>query len=185
MDLIAKERDRLLQRAARSYGLSFTIVSLLCLAIPGALDQLGFFACAPLYVLVGFCQYRIGVSRNPIWMALPVLASVVILFVVTVVSPGGPGSAGVSAMTLLAGASVASIGISLTNGWVSRAGLLVAFVVVTTATGIFLAPYAVLGRTLSLVILGWALTTFIGFWISAGVPQASRRIASIDRKSVV
>ena len=32
-----------------------------------------------------------------------------------------------------------------------------------------------------LLVLGWTLATIIGFWISAGVPQAARRIASIGR----
>lgn len=36
MDLLAKERDRVLQRAARAYGLGFTVASVLCFVLPGA-----------------------------------------------------------------------------------------------------------------------------------------------------
>jgi hypothetical protein len=39
MDLLAKERDRVLQRAARAYGLGFTIASALCFVLPGAVDE--------------------------------------------------------------------------------------------------------------------------------------------------
>lgn len=63
MDLIAKERDRLLQRTARIYGLSFTVVSFLCLSIPGAVETLSYFACIPLYIAIGICQWRVASSR--------------------------------------------------------------------------------------------------------------------------
>ena len=52
MDLIAKERDRLLQRTARIYGLSFTIVSLICLSIPGSVNAVAYFIALPLYAIV-------------------------------------------------------------------------------------------------------------------------------------
>ena len=68
MDLIVKERDRLLQRTARVYGLGFTIVSLVCLSLPGALDFIPYLLCVPLYVGIAFCQVQLGTSRSIAWV---------------------------------------------------------------------------------------------------------------------
>jgi len=181
MDLIAKERDRLLQRTARIYGLSFTVVSLVCLAIPGAVDRLTFFLCIPLYILVGISQYRVGVSRSLLWVALQIVGGLAIVVLVTAVSAQGPGEAGVSAMAQLGAASLASVAIMLTNDPIRRVVLAVCFVAVGLSTSLLLGPFQAPLRTIALVVLGWTLATIVGYWISAGVPQAARRIASIGR----
>jgi signal transduction histidine kinase len=181
MDLIAKERDRLLQRTARIYGLSFTVVSLVCLAIPGAVDRLSFFLCIPLYILIGIAQYRVGVSRSLLWVALQVVGGLAVVVLVTAVSAQGPGPAGVSALAQLAAASIASVAIMLTNDPIRRLILAVCFVAVAATTSLLLAPFQSSLRTIALIVLGWTLATIVGYWISAGVPQAARRIASIGR----
>jgi signal transduction histidine kinase len=181
MDLIAKERDRLLQRTARVYGLSFTIVSLVCLSIPGAVTSASYLACLPLYVLIAFCQYRLGESRSLLWILPTFVAGIAIMTIVTLVSPGGPGVAAVSAVGQLGAASLASTAVVLTTEPVRRLILALAFLAVGGATTLLLEPYQSPFRTIALVVLGWTLATVIGFWISAGVPQAARRIASIGR----
>ncbi|MBX3098221.1 MAG: histidine kinase [Salinibacterium sp.] len=182
MDLIAKERDRLLQRTARVYGLSFTVVSLLCLAIPGAVDMASFFVCLPLYLIIALCQYRIGSSRSMLWAVPILIAGLGIVGVVALLAPEGTSEAGVSAVAQLTAASMASIAIVLTTDLRRRLFLALAFVLTLGLTTFLLLPLeAALGRTVSLIVLGWVLTTIIGFWISAGVPQAARRIASIGR----
>lgn len=180
MDLIAKERDRLLQRTARVYGLSFTIVSLVCLTIPGAVDNLAYFLCLPLYLAIGFCQYRLGVSRSLTWVLPPVALGIAIISIATLLGDG-PSAAGVSAVGQLAAASIASMAIVLTNSAVRRTILVGAFVSVGGVAVVLLSPHQTVLRTTALVVLGWVLATVIGFWISAGVPQAARRIASIGR----
>ena len=181
MDLIAKERDRLLQRTARVYGLSFTIVSLVCLAIPGAVDMANFFVCLPLYLIIAFCQYRIGSSRSMLW-AIPILvAGLAVIGVVALLAPEGTGQAGVSAVAQLSAASMASTAIVLTTELLRRIFLGVAFALTLGLTTFLMMPFQPVGRTVALVVLGWVLATIIGFWISAGVPQAARRIASIGR----
>lgn len=181
MDLIAKERDRLLQRTARVYGLSFTLVSLICLAIPGAVDMASFFVCLPLYLVIAFCQYRIGSSRSMVWAIPIIVAGLGIIGVVTLLAPEATGEAGVSAVAQLAAASLASTAIVLTTGLLRRIFLAASFVATLAATTILLLPFQQFGRTIALIVLGWVLATIIGFWISAGVPQAARRIASIGR----
>lgn len=181
MDLIAKERDRLLQRTARVYGLSFTVVSLICLVIPGGVTGLAVMLCLPLYAIVGFSQYRLGVSRSLGWILPAIAAGLAAIVVITVLTPGGPGPAGVSAAVQLAAASLASFAIVLTTEPMRRVVLVIAFVAVGGVTVTLLAPTQPMLRTIPLLVLGWTLATIIGFWISAGVPQAARRIASIGR----
>jgi signal transduction histidine kinase len=183
MDLIAKERDRLLQRTARVYGLSFTIVSLLCLAIPGAVDMASFFVCVPLYLIIAFCQYRIGSSRSMIWAIPIVVAGLAVVGVVALLAPESTGEAGLSAVAQLTAASMASVAIVLTTSVLRRVFLGVSFALTLGVTTFLLLPFTFQapGRTVALIVLGWVLATIVGFWISAGVPQAARRIASIGR----
>jgi len=181
MDLIAKERDRLLQRTARVYGLSFTIVSLVCLAIPGAVDTASFFVCLPLYLLIAFCQYRIGSSRSMLWVIPIIVAGLGIVAVVTLLAPESTGEAGVSAVAQMTAASMASTAVVLTTDLRRRLFLALSFLLTVGLTTSLLLPFQPPTRTIALVVLGWVLATIIGFWISAGVPQAARRIASIGR----
>lgn len=180
MDLIAKERDRLLQRTARVYGLSFTIVSLLCLSIPGSVDLGVLLACLPLYVLVAVAQVRLGSSRSLAWVAVVLVAGLALVLIASLAG-SGPGSSGVSAIAQIASASMASVAIVLTTTGPRRALLAVAFVVTGVATTLALAPHQLPMRTIALLVLGWVLSAIIGFWLSASVPLAARRIASIGR----
>ncbi|MCA0215910.1 MAG: histidine kinase [Actinobacteria bacterium] len=181
MDLIAKERDRLLQRTARVYGLSFTLVSLICLSIPGSVNAVAYFIALPLYAIVAVSQFRLGVSRSLLWIGPGILAGIAAIVVIAMVTPGGPGAAGVSAAMQLAAASLASFAIVLTTDTVRRMLLAGAFLVVGSLTALLLEPVHTPLRSVPLLVLGWTLATIIGFWISAGVPQAARRIASIGR----
>jgi signal transduction histidine kinase len=181
MDLVVKERDRLLQRTARVYGLSFAVVSLVCLSLPGTVDLTRYSVCVALLLLIGYCQYRIGVSRSLVWAAIPVVAGIAFAGVLTIGNPGGPSQAALAAIEQLAGASLASVAIILTSEPSRRILLGAGFLVFGATTTLLVAPYASPLRTIALLVLGWTLTTFIGFWIGAGVPQATRRIASIGR----
>jgi signal transduction histidine kinase len=181
MDLIAKERDRLLQRTSRLYGLSFTAVSFVCLAIPGSVTSLSFLMTLPLYGVIVLAQVRVGVSRSLVWIAVMLLAGLGIIVIVTAINSGPPGQSGISAITQLAAASLASSAIVLTTEPVRRLVLGSGFVIIGVTLTWFLAPYQPPARTVPLYILGWVIATIVGFWISAGVPQAARRIASIGR----
>ena len=81
MDLITKERDRLLQRTARVYGLSFTVVALLCFVLPGAVSSTALIISLPLFVVLGIAQFRMGVSRSPLWLAIALVAGLAIVVV--------------------------------------------------------------------------------------------------------
>ena len=179
MDLIAKERDRLLQRTARIYGLSFTVVSLACLSIPGAVDLTQYVISLPLYALIAASQYRMGISRSLVWILLTYAAGIAILVLVT--AGAGPGPAGVSALAQLGAASMASTAVVLTTESLRRVILAIGLVAIGGATTILLWPFQAPLHTVGLVALGWSLAIIIGAWITAAVPQATRRIASIGR----
>ncbi len=181
MDLIAKERDRLLQRTARVYGLSFTAVSLVCLSIPGGVDMLTWVLCLPLYAALGVAQFFVGRSRSLGWVLLAVAMGLGVILLITLVSMPGPGPSAISAVAQLAAGSLASVAVVLTTDALRRVVLGVSFVAVTGLTTLLLSAHQPPLRTLPLLLLGWILATIIGFWISAGVPQAARRIASIGR----
>ena len=70
MDLIAKERDRLLQRTARVYGSASpsSRCSASCCRAPSALRRSS--SRFPCSCVLGVAQFRVGVSRSPIWLAL-------------------------------------------------------------------------------------------------------------------
>src|SRR5690606_3589646 len=122
------------------------------------------------------------VSHRSLAWVLPVqLAGLAILVLATVASPDGPSAAGASAITQLTAASLASSAITLTTVALRRVAPTASYVVVTGATTVLLAPHQPPLHTVALLTLGWTLAAIIGFWISAGVPRAARRIASIGR----
>lgn len=179
MDLIIKERDRLLQRTARVYGLGFTVVSLICLSLPGAVDFIPYLICVPLYVAIGFCQIQLGSSRSLGWVVAVLLLGAAVVCCVGLI--GEPGRAGQSAITQLTAGSVASVAVTLTNDAIRRILLAAGWAGTTALSAVLLMPAQSPLHTTALVTLGWTLATVVGFWISAGVPRAARRIASIGR----
>ncbi|MGV8877142.1 MAG: sensor histidine kinase [Rhodoglobus sp.] len=180
MHLIAKERDRLQQRVARVACLSFLTVSALCLSVPGAVDSTTLFWCIPLYVALALLLFQVGNSRSLAWL-LPAFVAGIAVILLIAVSPGGPSNAGVLAAVQLSSGSLACLGIVLTTTVRRRIILLASFIAVATTTVITLGQYQPLLPSLAWLTLSWVLAALVGFWVSAGVPQAVRRIASIGR----
>ena len=181
MDQIVKERDRLLARTTRVYGLSFTVVSLLCLLIPGAVSVSTLIVSVPLYAVIGFAQYRIGLSRGLVWVLVIVAAGISAIFVIVFVDREPLTQSAFSAITQLAAASIGSTAITLTTSGRRIAVLVASFVVVAGVTVGVTATWHSPVLTGALLVLGWVLSTVVGVWITASVPQAARRIASIGR----
>jgi signal transduction histidine kinase len=181
MDLITKERDRLLQRTARVYGLSFTVVSVLCFLLPGAVEPLSLALGVPLYLLLGVAQFFIGRSRSTGWIVLALGAGIGTVIVTTVPAVDDVGQAAMTGLMLLTAASLASCGIVLTSTVPRIVGLVFAFLVVSSITVFLTSPIQAELRTAGLLVLGWVLPTTIAIWVSVGVPQVAKRIASIGR----
>jgi len=180
MDLITKERDRLLQRTARVYGLSFTVVALLCFVLPGAVSMAALFICLPLFVVLGLAQFRMGISRSPVWLAIALIAGLAIVVVACTVG-ARPSQAGFTAVVEVAAASLAAVGLVLTSSVTRIAGLIIVFLIVGATLLLLTSDLQAPLRTAGIYVLGWVLPVLIAIWISAGVPQVAKRIASIGR----
>jgi len=181
LDHILKERDRLLQGTARIYGLGFAGVALLCLLVPDAVAPATYLPLVPLFVALVFAQYRIGLSRSYLWILLEVLSVLGIVVSISALNPGGLTPAALSAIAQLTAASLASVALVLATDRVRIGALVGIFVVVTVVTVWLTADSRSPIATAGLLFLGWSLAAVTGIWISAGVPQAARRIASIGR----
>jgi signal transduction histidine kinase len=180
MDLITKERDRLLQRTARVWGVSFTVVSLLCIVLPGSVSQAALIISLPLFVVLGFSQFQMGMSRSPLWIALSLVAGLAIIVVATTVG-ARPSQAGFDALLELGAASLAAAALVLTSSIPRIAALFVAFLVIGAALLTLTSDLQAPLRSAGVFVLGWVLPTLIATWISAGVPQVEKRIVSIGR----
>lgn len=179
VELIAKERDRLLQRSARFIGLGSTVVALVCFSVPGVLHLTTLLSTIPLFVVLAFSLYRVGINQSLVWIVLGILSGLGILVVVQL-----PGESQVSpslgtAIVPLAAGAIASFAVVLTAG-VGRIILLVVGFIAT----VVLAELAIPGSVSVLdaeIVAGWVLATIFGFWLSASIPRAARRIYSIGR----
>jgi len=181
MDQILKERDRLLHRTARLYGLSFTIISLLCLVVPGAIPPETYLVVLPLYAILATCQYFLGRSRALGWLAGVFVSGTALIAVLAVVSSPHATQAAQSAVTQLAAASLASLAIVLTSSRRRITALVITFVLVVGLTLFLTVGWRGPLGSAVLMVVGWVMASIVGIWISAGVPQAARRIASIGR----
>jgi signal transduction histidine kinase len=181
MDQIIKERDRLLHRTARLYGLSFGAVSLACLCIPGAVSVLSLVIALPFYLALGVALYRMGVSRHIVWVLLTIVSGLAILLDVILLNADAPTEGAASAITQLSSFAMAAVGIVLVTS--RRRVVLLSATVAALGSLVVLAtePWRPTLHTAGLFAVGWAIAILLGVWVAAGVPQAARRIASIGR----
>ena len=181
MDHILKERDRLLQRTARIYGLSFAVVATLCLVVPDAVTPATYLPFVPLLVALIAAQYRIGLSRSYLWVGIEVASVLGIVATITALNPDGLTPAALSSIAQFTAASLPSVALVLSTDRVRLTVLVLVFAVVTGTTVWLTADSRPPLMTVGLLVLGWTIAAVVGIWISAGVPQAARRIASIGR----
>jgi signal transduction histidine kinase len=181
VELIARERDRLLQRSARAIGLGGVLISLVCLAVPGMLHTDTFIATLPFYAIIIFALYRLGSSRSIGWVALGVAAGIAIL--VTVRFPLGvrPAASFGAAIVPLAAGGIAAFGIVLINTTRRRLFFLLSFALTATASFLALPSKTFFTPQLCGILLGWVLSAVFAYWLSASIPRAARRIYSIGR----
>ncbi|MCU1556539.1 MAG: histidine kinase [Microbacteriaceae bacterium] len=181
VELIAKERDRLLQRSTRAIGLGSTIIALACFSVPGVLNSTTYLAALPLFVVLAFSLFRVGINRSLVWVLLGVAAGLGILVVVQVPVGGAPGPALGAALVPLAAGAMGSFAIVLTTTPSRVAILVVAFLATLVLTEFAVPGPAIVSVRGGAVVLGWVLAAVVGYWLSASIPRAARRIYSIGR----
>ena len=179
VELIAKERDRLLQRSARFIGLGSTAVALVCFSVPGVLHLTTLLSALPLFVMLTVSLYRVGVNQSLIWIVLGMLSGLGILVIVQLPGESQASPSLGTAIVPLAAGAIASFAVVLT----SSIGRIILLVVGFIAT-VVLAELAIPG-TVSVqdaeIVTGWVLAAVFGSWLSASIPRAARRIYSIGR----
>ena len=179
VELIAKERDRILQRSARFIGLGSTVVALICFSVPGVLHLTTLLSALPLFVVLAFSLYRVGVNQSLLWIVLGILSGLGILVVVQLPDQAQASPSLGSAIVPLAAGAIASFAVVLTAG-VGRLILLVVGFVATVVLADLAIPGPVSMQDAQIVV-GWVLTAVFGYWLSASIPRAARRIYSIGR----
>ena len=181
VELIAKERDRLLQRTARAIGLGSTAVALVCLVVPGVIGPTTLVATLPLFAILILGIARTGASHSLIWVLLGLGSGLAIMLIVHLPIDGRAGSALGTALVPLAAGALASFSIVLTTSVVR-----IVILVIGAIASIALVEQVVDASTFisiegATVALGWVLLGVFGYWLSASVPRAARRIYSIGR----
>jgi signal transduction histidine kinase len=179
MELIAKERDRLLQRTARTLGLSGTILTLISLSFPGIVPVTNFVSTVPFLVILAICHFMLPRTRPMLWATLGIVAGLVALVVVRLPYSAVPSVGLGTAIAPLGAAGIGCFAIVLLSS-IPR----IALVVVAAAASTFLVQLSTvrsgpLAATSLAIILGWVLSAVLGYWLSASVPRAARRIYSI------
>jgi len=178
MDLITRERDRLLQRAARIYGLCFALLSFACLLPPDTISLGAMLWTLPLYLVLVGSLWRLGVSGSIVWV-LFVLVSGVAIPVVGVTLDVSGGAHLLAAIVPLVTGGTGSIGLVLLRGWSRNALLAIAFILVSASTLLITAGMQDASVTFISLVVGWLLPVLIGLWISASTPQLVQRIEAI------
>jgi signal transduction histidine kinase len=181
MELIAKERDRLLQRTARFLGLSGTIITLISLSFPGVVPFGSYIATIPFLLFLALAQVMISRSRTLLWAILGIASGLAALVIVRVPYDAPPSASLGSAIAPLGAAGIACFAIVLVSS-VSRIVLVVVAAIASTLlVQLATVQSATLSPTSLAIILGWVLSAVLGYWLSASVPRAARRIYSIGR----
>jgi signal transduction histidine kinase len=181
MELIAKERDRLLQRTARFLGLSGTIITFISLSFPGVVPFQNYVATIPFLVFLALTQVMISRNRPLLWAILGIASGLAALVVVRVPYGTAPSLSLGTAIAPLGAAGIACFAIVLVSS-VGRIILVVVAGIASTLLVQFSAAHTdALSPTSLAIILGWVLSAVLGYWLSASVPRAARRIYSIGR----
>ena len=181
VDLIAKERDRLLQRSTRVIGLGATLVALICFSTPGVLQAAAYVSVLPLFVLLAFCLYRVGNSHSLLWIILGLISGCAILLVIQLPFETPRSGTLHTAVIPLAAGAIASFAVVLTSSIIRFLILLAGCSATLILTELAITGPSVVSIQDGAVALGWTLCAVFGYWIAASVPRAARRIYSIGR----
>ena len=179
MEIIAKERDRLLQRSARFIGLGSTAVALLCFGVPGVLPLTTVLSAAPLFAMLVFSLYRVGLNQSLVWILLGILSGLGILVLVKLSADTHASPALGTAVVPLAAGAIASFAVVLTGSLVRLVVLIIGFLATVVLVEVSIPGAGLLQCTT--IVVGWVLAAVFGYLLSASIPRTARRIYSIGR----
>jgi signal transduction histidine kinase len=178
MDRMKRERERLLQRTARVYGLSFTAVAAACILLPGEVPLPFAASSVALLAVLAVAQWRIGTEARARWMLVVLVTGLAAMIVPQL---GGRTSSSLTALTHISAGAVGSLALLETVRphrlrIVVAAFVLTSVVAVGASWGTTAFPYVVLVH-----VFGWLLAVILGYWLSVAVRRVGRRITDIGR----
>ncbi len=178
MDRMKRERERLLQRTARVYGLSFTAVAAACILLPGEVPVPAAAGSVALLAVLAVAQWRIGTDARVRWMVVVLVTGIAAMVVAQL---GGRSASSLTALTHLSVGSVGSLAL-LETIRPGRLRVVAAAFVLTSVVAVGASwdtagfPYVVLVH-----VFGWMLAGILGYWLSGAVHRVARRITDIGR----
>ena len=181
VELIERERQRLLRSAARAFGLSGVVLAAICLSLPGVVDPV--LVPSLLILLAGQAGALVMVGRSGHvgWVVLTMVLGFATLALAQL--PWGQSGSVALPISLapLGAAGLGALGMVLsesTGRWLLWAvGTLGSSLLVASA-----GPTRGLVSTPAIATLaGWVITLIIGLWVTVGVQRALMRIENIGR----
>ncbi|WP_086520492.1 sensor histidine kinase [Clavibacter michiganensis] len=178
MDRMKRERERLLQRTARVYGLSFTAVAAACILLPGEIPVPAAAGSVALLAVLAVAQWRIGTDARVRWMLVVLVTGIAAMVVAQL---GGRSASSLTALTHVSVGAVGSLALleTIRPGRlrvVAAAFVLTSVVAVGASWSTAAFPYVVLVH-----VFGWMLAGILGYWLSVAVHRVGRRITDIGR----
>ncbi|WP_233548855.1 sensor histidine kinase [Clavibacter lycopersici] len=173
-----RERERLLQRTARVYGLSFTAVAAACILLPGEIPVPAATGSVALLTVLAVAQWRIGTDARVRWMLVVLVAGIAAMVVAQL---GGRSASSLTALTHISAGAIGSLALleTIRPGRlrvVAAAFALTSAVAACASWATAAFPYVVLVH-----VFGWLLAVILGYWLSVSVRRVGRRITDIGR----
>lgn len=178
----SRVQARLLQRTARTIGLTFTIASLVCALVPGSIPFPLQLIVIPFYAVIIIGMVTIGSAKRGWWALGTLIAGIGALLIigqplVVELSPGAT-----SAIMLLSAGGLCSLAlVSFTDGPLKVAWIAVAFLASTAAAiaGVYGTDAVWLIAATS--VTAWTVAVVLGSWLSVSVQRALSRIVRLGR----
>jgi signal transduction histidine kinase len=183
MPRIARERDRVLRRAARATGTAGTVTTLAYLCIPGGIRIPSILTVVPLLLLIIGCQYLLGRNGAMRWALSIVLLGNAVVLVVGLMSTDSLGLNPVEEAVIgtVAAAAVSCVAPALVVGPRRQIVLFACFGVTVAAVSFVTVSAGGSVLPLALTVSGWAALGLGGWWIAQSVPRVLHRVAAIGR----
>ncbi len=179
MKRIQKERDRLLRKLARIYGMTGAVGGLLCVLVPGTTTGTQFAASVLLCVAAGVLVF-LHTERGGVPTALAVVGVSAALIAVIATSPSLDPVA-LTAIGVTASVTAPSVALTLAVRHRGRT-LVFALAAVVVAT---LLVVAASGHSMTIVLIstiaGWGVTASLALALNAAIARASARIDEVGR----
>ena len=181
IDRFSIQQSRLAYRMARSFGFTGIAGAAIALALPGAVDGGALVFCYLTILLLGATHVLLARYPHGLSIVAVYAAGIVCLATVGIAAGPEPEPSASAALVMIAGWGIGCIGTVLSSTW-AQVILLVYGVATTVTIATLLEADVGADAALSapiLVILGWAVTTIFGLWLTRANPRVMRRISSI------